>query len=185
MALTRAVLLVTAIILITGCAKSEGRREPPAERQKVTVTRVVDGDTVEVNPAVFGSENVRLIGVDAPETAGSPRGQQPYGERAARFVDNVLEGEQVTLEFDEEKTDDYGRTLAYLYSPDGKMFNRTLLARGYAQVATFPPNVSYIDRFERTQRTARSKDRGLWGLPNRRLCRLTDRGNGVGGSCKK
>jgi endonuclease YncB( thermonuclease family) len=35
----------------------------------VTVSRVVDGDTVEVAPAVDGRTEVRLIGVDTPETS--------------------------------------------------------------------------------------------------------------------
>jgi hypothetical protein len=32
------------------------------------VSRVVDGDTVEISPAIDGVEEVRLIGVDTPET---------------------------------------------------------------------------------------------------------------------
>lgn len=75
------------------------------------------------------------------------------------------------------------RVLAYVYSSDGEMFNETLLERGYAQVATFPPNVRHVDRFEQAQREARRSERGIWSLPEDRLCRLTDRGNGIGGEC--
>jgi hypothetical protein len=53
----------------------------------------------------------------------------------------------------------------------------------YAQVATFPPNVKYTDRFVVAQRDARAAKRGLWGLPKGKLCQQTDRGNGIGGGC--
>lgn len=76
------------------------------------------------------------------------------------------------------------RALAYLYLPDGTMFNEVLLEKGYAQVATFPPNVEYLQEFGRAQKEARRNERGIWGLPEDKLCRLTDRGNGIGGSCQ-
>jgi micrococcal nuclease len=61
------------------------------------------------------------------------------------------------------------------------MFYGTLLWEVYAQVATFPPNTRYLDRFEAAQEEAREARRGLWSLPEDELCRLRDRGNGIGG----
>ena len=145
-----------------------------------TVTRVVDGDTVEISPPVEGLSTVRLIGVDTPETHG---GTQPYGPEASDFTRQSLEGKKVSLELDVEKVDPYGRLLAYVYLPDGRMFNETLLEEGYAQVATFPPNVKYQERFLEAQREAREANRGLWGLTAGELCQQTDRGNGIGGGC--
>ncbi|MGB3683726.1 MAG: thermonuclease family protein [Rubrobacteraceae bacterium] len=163
---------------------SEASRDASRDAQReVTVTRVTDGDTVEVRPSIDGTEDVRLIGVDTPETAGSPRGAQPYGEAASRFAQERLEGGRATLRFDVEKKDRYGRLLAYLYPPEGGMFNEMLLEEGYAQVATFPPNVRHLGSFETAQRSAREAGRGIWGLPEDKLCRLTDRGNGIGGGC--
>ena len=145
-----------------------------------TVTRVVDGDTIEVSPSFEGHSAVRLIGVDTPETHG---GAQPYGQEASTFTRQHLEGKEVSLELDVEKVDPYGRLLAYVYFPDGQMFNETLVEEGYAQVATFPPNVKYTDRFLKAQREARTANRGLWGLSGVELCQQTDRGNGIGGGC--
>lgn len=145
-----------------------------------TITRVVDGDTIEISPSVEGLWTVRLIGVDTPETYG---GAQPYGQEASDFTRQNLEGREVALELDVEKVDPYGRLLAYVYLPDGEMFNETLLQEGYAQVATFPPNVKYVDRFLEAQREARAANRGLWGLSASELCQQTDRGNGIGGGC--
>ncbi len=160
-------------------------REQPVEglhgfAATATVTRVVDGDTIEISPAVDGYTDVRLIGMDTPETYF---GSQPYGPEASAFTSSRLEGKRVGLEFDVERVDPYDRLLAYVYLPNGSMFNETLVREGYAQVATFPPNVRYTDRFAAAQREARAAGRGLWGLPAGQLCQQTDRGNGFGGGC--
>ena len=149
----------------------------------VTVSRVVDGDTVEITPAVDGLTQVRLIGVDTPETSHPTYGEQPYGQQAKEFTASRLEEERVALNFDVEKVDPYGRLLAYVWLANGSMFNETLVKEGYAQVATFPPNVKYTDRFLQAQRDAREAGRGLWGLSEHQLCQQTDRGNGIGGGC--
>ncbi len=145
-----------------------------------TVTRVVDGDTIDISPSVEGLSRVRLIGMDTPEVY---RGTQPYGPEASAFAKQELEGQEVGLELDVRKVDPFGRLLAYVYLPDGEMFNETLLREGYAQVATYPPNVRHVDRFLEVQREARAANRGLWGLPAEELCQQTDRGNGIGGGC--
>lgn len=62
---------------------------------------------------------------------------------------------RVRLVLDVQKVDPYGRLLAYVYLPDGQMFNEVLLKEGYVQVATFPPDVRYVGRFKAAQREAR------------------------------
>ena len=166
-------------------AEEDAQEEADGEDQSAThttatVTRVVDGDTIEVSPAIDGIEDVRLIGVDTPETKDPDCGVQPYGDEASAFTASELQGQEVELEFDEEKTDRYDRLLAYVYE-GGKMFNETLLEEGYAQVATFPPNVKYVDRFEEAQAGAQAAGLGIWGLSAEELAAQTDRGNGVGG----
>jgi micrococcal nuclease len=170
----------------SGLTFSEGSSTVPSgvgqsdQDATVTVTRVVDGDTVDISPSVEGRSRVRLIGVDTPEVHF---GTQPYGPEASAFAKRELEGEEVRLELDVQKIDPYGRLLAYIYLPDGQMFNETLLEEGYAQVATFPPNVKYVDRFLAAQREAREANRGLWGLSTAELCQQADRDNGIGGGC--
>lgn len=143
----------------------------------VTVSRVVDGDTIEVSPAVNGIKDVRLIGVDTPETYG---GTEPLGSQASSFTTEALEGQKVALEFDVERVDPYGRALAYVWVSGGGMFNAQLLEEGLAQVATFPPNTKYVERFETIQAEARSAGLGIWGLSQTEQCDLADRGNGIG-----
>ena len=180
----------TVLCALPGCSSRLISSDSPAKGQegaaaevKVTVTRLTDGDTLRIFPEIGGEDRLRLIGVDTPETTPG-RMPDPYGEEATRFTRERLEGRDMSLQFDAEREDDYGRLLAYAYLSDGSMFNETLLREGYAQVATFPPNTRYLERFEDAQEEAREARRGIWGLPENELCRLRDRGNGIGGSCE-
>ena len=169
-----AVVIAGSLFFATPALAQEGT-------QIVTVERVVDGDTIEVNPAVSGTEDVRLLGVDTPETVDPDQPVEPYGPQASAFTEQQLEGILVTLIFDQERVDRYGRALAYVQlGNQGKTFNETLLRRGYAQLYVVPPNDRYETRFRRAQDQARQAQRGIWGLTNEQQCELADRGNGIG-----
>ena len=143
----------------------------PPKLAHVNVVRVVDGDTIEVIMYEGQKEKVRLIGVDTPETKHPTKGVQPYGVEASNFTKEQLEGKDVWLEFDVQERDRYQRLLAYVWTEElhrGKirerMFNARLLLEGYAQLATFPPNVRYVENFRTYQTEAREASRGLWAL---------------------
>ncbi len=154
------VLLVSSIYMTLN---HTGGTEPKAGSDQYIVTRVVDGDTLEVK---MGDqlEKVRLIGVDTPETVKPNTPVQPYGKEASDFTKKMLLNKEVTLKFDVGRTDKYGRLLAYVYLGN-EMFNETLLKEGYARLMTVPPNVKYADRFVAIQKEAREAGKGLWGLP--------------------
>jgi micrococcal nuclease len=136
------------VLLFGGISNAVSRRAEPISREApssashgagqtdrnatATVTRVVDGDTVDISPSVGGRSRVRLIGIDTLEVHF---GTQPYGPEASTFAKRELDGERVGLELDVQKIDPYGRLLAYVYLPDGKMFNGTLLEEGYAHLS--------------------------------------------------
>jgi micrococcal nuclease len=135
----------------------DGARTPG---EPAVVTRTVDGDTIHV--AFRGHDlDVRLIGIDTPETVDPSQPVQCYGEQASRFTERSLTGRTVRLEFDVERHDRYGRTLAYVWVR-GHLFNRRLVSDGYAVVDTFPPNVRYEGVFMAAQAVAQRDDRGLW-----------------------
>jgi micrococcal nuclease len=137
---------------------SEDTRTPG---QSAVVTRTVDGDTIYVR--YRGREiDVRLIGIDTPETVDPSQPVGCYGPQASHFTEEMLTGEPIRLEFDVERHDRYGRVLAYVWLRD-HLFNRRLVAQGYAVVSTYPPNVRYEPRFEAAQAIAIGEDRGLWG----------------------
>ncbi len=148
--------------------------------ETVTVTRVVDGDTVDISLAIDVIHRVRLVGVDTPETKEPGCEVQPYGTDASKFTTEELQGEEVELEFDEDRDDRYDRLLAYVYIDD-EMFNETLLEEGYAQVYTVSPNDKYEDRFEEAQDEAQDAEIGIWGLSASEQAQLADLDNGIGG----
>ncbi len=134
---------------------------PPPGLPQARVTRVVDGDTIEVS---MGGRRytVRYIGVDTPESVAPGQPVECYGREASRRNRELVEGKTVLLEKDVSETDRYGRLLRYVWV-DGQMVNAVLVAEGYAQVATFPPDVRYADLFRKLQSQAREQGRGLWG----------------------
>jgi micrococcal nuclease len=140
----------------TGVTSTSGR----SPRSNALVTRVVDGDTVEVD---FEGRTitVRLFGIDTPESVAPGQPVQCFAIAASSYTTDRLEGERVRLQFDVERIDPYGRTLAYVWL-GGELYNETLVRAGYAFVTTYPPNVRYVDRFRAAQREARSADRGVW-----------------------
>ncbi len=127
----------------------------------VAVTGVVDGDTIRV--ALDGEDlAVRLIGIDTPERDGPYTHEECFGRAASRYTADALDGRSVVLEFDVEATDRFGRTLAYVWL-DGTLFNEAILRDGFAVLATFPPNVRYVERLGEAQARARDEGAGLWG----------------------
>ena len=146
----------------------------------VTVSRVVDGDTVEITPAIDGVVDVRLIGMDTPETVDPGEEVEPLGPEASSFATEELTGRSVGLEFDVEREDQYGRLLAYVYL-GGEMFNEVLVDEGLAQAYPYEPNTRYGGRFAAAQKQARVAGIGIWGLTLAQQCLLADRGNGIGG----
>ena len=145
----------------------------------VKVSRVVDGDTIEISPAVDGNEEVRLIGMDTPETKDPSEEVEPLGPEASAFATDELTGHSVGLEFDVERKDQYGRLLAYVYL-DGEMLNEVLVGEGLAQAYPYEPNTRYEVRFAAAQERARTAGSGIWGLSLNKQCLLADRGNGIG-----
>lgn len=127
----------------------------PAGAQPADVLSIIDGDTIDVE--IEGDEyRVRYIGIDTPE-----RGM-PYYDEATEANRQLVEGQTIYLVKDISETDRYGRLLRYIYLPDGTFVNAWLVESGYAQAATFPPDVAFADTFRQLQEEARQEGRGLW-----------------------
>lgn len=122
------------------------------------VLRVVDGDTIVVS----GVGTVRLIGVDTPESVHPRMAVEEFSREAVAFTRQLAQNVNVELEFDWPLKDRYGRTLAYVFLPDGRMLNAELIGQGYGHAYTQRP-FKYIERFRRLEREARENRRGLWG----------------------
>ncbi len=122
------------------------------------VVRIIDGDTIEVE---IGEQTyrVRYIGMDTPEQG------DPFFAEATEANRQLVEGKPVIVEKDVSDTDRYGRLLLYVYLQDGTFVNAELVRLGYAQVATYPPDIKHQDLFLQLQIEAREAGRGFWAQP--------------------
>ena len=142
-------------------------RTPLGPTETGRVVEVVDGDTIRVDRGL-GSERVRYIGIDTPELTDARGSVEPLAREATEANRVLVEGREVVLERDVSETDRFGRLLRYVWVRDGEQWlfvNLVLVQRGFAQAATFPPDVRYADLFATAQREAVAHGRGLWGPP--------------------
>lgn len=130
---------------------------PTKPQERLFVVRVIDGDTIKLS----NGEKVRLIGVDTPETVHPSKPVEYFGREASKFTKQLCEGKTVRLEYDWQKTDKYGRTLAYIYLTDGRLVNAEIIKEGYGFAYTKFP-FKYLEEFRQYEREAREKGKGLW-----------------------
>lgn len=143
----------------------------------VTITRVIDGDTMEARFPDGTVDTLRLLGVDTPETTYSRISPSEFegipdttagrdhlynwGERATQFATTRLNGETVRIEVDPaaNRRGTFGRLLVYIYI-DGENFNLNLLKTGHARL--YDSTFSHRHTFASAEATARQRDIGLW-----------------------
>ena len=153
--LSRISLVLFSLIIWFGVPHVSAEKVGPYK-----VSRVVDGDTIEL--VMDGSKaKVRLIGVDTPETVHPSKPVEYFGKEASIFTKQALEGQQVYLEFDQERVDRYNRLLAYVYRTDGYFVNLELIKEGYGHAYTRFP-FAKMDAFRSAEKEAREAERGLW-----------------------
>lgn len=131
-------------------------------KEKVHVDRVVDGDTFVATNSEGKEIKVRLIGIDTPETVKPNTPVQPYGKEASNYSKQHLNGKDVYLEYDKEKEDRYGRTLAYVWLNENTMYNEELVKNGLAREKYFSPNGKYRHLFEKDEQQAKKDKVNLW-----------------------
>jgi len=132
---------------------------------------IYDGDTFNLE----GVGKVRLLGIDTPER--KPSGRDRFYQRmgvdavtlrkvskaALYFVIKHAKGKRVTLAYDHETHDQYGRLLAYVYLPDGRLLNGLLLEEGLASVFR-KYSFAMKEEFLELENLARGQGVGMWLL---------------------
>jgi len=134
-----------------GSVKDSSESSSINANRSVKVTRVLDGDTIEIE----SGERVRYLGINAPESG------QPFFTEATRENERLVAGRTVALEFDVQTQDRYKRLLAYVWVGD-VLVNEEIVKNGYAVIETIQPNVKYQDLILKAQQEARNACRGLW-----------------------
>jgi micrococcal nuclease len=160
---TRTLVILTIVGLVVLNRSFLTPATPPAPLERETlyvVERTIDGDTLLLE----GKTRVRLIGVDTPELAHNNQPTEPFGKEAAQWLDERVTGRKVRLEFDFERYDPYGRTLAYV-SLDDVLLNEEIIRQGYSRAQL---QYNYSSRmkkhFQRAESEARKATRGIWSV---------------------
>ena len=150
-----AALLAAASTALLGCTAPD-----ETDGEAATVIRVVDGDTIVV--LLDGEERrVRLLNVDAPESVRPDWPVECLGPEAADYLRTLLPaGKDVTLRYDVERTDGFGRDLAAVFA-DTELVNAALARAGLAEALLIPPNDAYYDEVAAAEREARQQGVGL------------------------
>lgn len=158
-------------LLVSGCGTAEGspaaesatptHTEPAVHGEQATVLRVVDGDTVDVD--LQGERTrVRLLNVDTPETKHPNKMVECLGPEATAFLEDLLpEGTVVGLEYDHERTDKYGRTLAGVYLADDRLVNAEIAREGLGVPVFIAPNRRFLPPVQEAFDEAQDNERGL------------------------
>lgn len=129
-----------------------------------TVSRVVDGDTIDINipDGKFSRTRIRLWGVDTPETKSNQSSAMYFGHEASEFTAKLTLEKTVRLYLDKTKTrGKYGRLLAYVLLPDGRFLNEALVTEGFAY-ADLRFSHKFYHKYKRLEQATRKSKKGLW-----------------------
>lgn len=132
------------------------------------VLKVVDGDTIDIRDDVRGRLRVRILGIDTPETNKPGYTVGCWGPEATEFARSTMMDRRVALVPDttQERTDQYGRTLAYLVRADGWDYSVEAARAGAARSFVYGGvPVTRYDAIGAAQKDAQDGQRGMWGPP--------------------
>ena len=150
------IALVLTLLAVAGFAAAASAAVQPSFRLQGPVTRVVDGDTIDVR---VGSrvERVRLIGMDTPERGDC------YSSQATAALSRLVARKRVTLLGDATQTrrDRYGRLLAYV-SPPAESTPAARCSSRASRRSTRPCGHSPARELRRGASRASSARAGLW-----------------------
>lgn len=128
------------------------------------VTRVVDGDTLEV--VISGKkEKVRAIGINTPETVDPRKKVECFGKEASEKAKSLLLNQKVHLKSDPSQADydKHGRLLRYIFLEDGSDFGLQMVGQGYAYEYTYDTPYESQEEYRLAQQEAEKLRLGLWG----------------------
>jgi micrococcal nuclease len=155
----RITLALITLLCLAGCRSTP----KPLPTGEATIVKVVDGDTIIAS--IDGKEeNVRLLGINTPETVKKNWPIECYGPEASKLTKSLLPpGTAVRLERDIEARDAYNRLLAYVYRTEDDLFiNLELMRQGDAREMSFKPNNAHATDFHNAATEAQAAGRGLW-----------------------
>lgn len=133
----------------------------PASADSALVRRALDGDTLILNDG----RHLRLIGINAPELGKDGAPDQPVARAARMRLAQLTQSRRVTLVFEHERHDRYGRALAHALLADGQSVEEIMLRQGLAWMVAIPPNVERLSHLQGAEKEARTGRLGVWNEP--------------------
>jgi micrococcal nuclease len=152
---------VGIILMLAGCIGglcSGAAGHAASSEQWFLVEWVNDGDTIILSDG----RRVRYIGINTPELVHEDQPAEPFSQKAYSCNRKLVQGKKVRFEKDQQLTDAYGRTLAYVFLKDGTLVNATLVQAGYAYCLYVKPNARYYLKLRDYQREAMRQRKGMW-----------------------
>ncbi len=129
------------------------------------IVNVVDGDTLDLGTpdGTQPATRVRLLGIDTPEKQIGDSPAMYFGPEATEYATGLALGREVTVLLDTvgDVRDKYGRLLAYIRLPDGRILNEQLIGNGYGY-ADLRFQHSHFDAHVALQQRAMDSKAGLW-----------------------
>jgi micrococcal nuclease len=144
------------------------RRAPdlPGDRFRGQITRVVDGDTLQLHDEGGVRRHVRLLSIDTPETHFFGRSQGRWAEVAAARLRELLPvGCEVEIQVDEQRFDSYGRVLGHVHA-GGQLINLQMIEEGLAAPYIVAPNLRHARDFSEAARRSFTERRGMFSDPS-------------------
>ena len=119
------------------------------------VKSVHDGDSINVYGPGDLVINIRLYGIDAPES------KQPFGYQAKKRLSKLVS--RKTLNIEPVDTDRYNRTVALVRLEDGTLVNQIMVEDGLAWVYDqYCHKEDLCQHLQELQARARQERLGLW-----------------------
>ncbi|MGD8925447.1 MAG: thermonuclease family protein [Thioalkalispiraceae bacterium] len=125
----------------------------------VTLEKVYDGDTIKLTDG----RKIRFIAINTPELSHDGRPEQPYALEAKLVTQQLFASSRtVKLKFGKDKKDRYKRTLAHVFTADGRNVSAELIKRGLGFAIVVPPNTWNTNCYFGLEQQARQALRGIW-----------------------
>lgn len=153
---------------VQSVSTSGSETDGPKGTVRAVVTKELDGDTLHAR--VDGhDETIRVLLIDTPEDQKPGTPVEPYSREAAAYAAQVMPvGSTIRLQLGKapDQRDRYGRLLAYVYEPNGKLYENDVVRRGLARVAyIIKPNTDHLSELERSQTYAKTNRLKIWSIP--------------------
>lgn len=128
--------------------------------ETVRVSHVYDGDTIKLKDG----RKLRLIGINTSERGRDGETDQPFYQSAKSRLQQIINQNRALIKIipGKQKQDRHKRLLAHIFSVEGTNITATLLSEGLGFSVIIPPNLQFLNCYQRAEKAAEKLKRGIW-----------------------